>query len=77
VIAIDPQGGQQTRLLKGGSSYASTSDHRLLFGFGASQSPRQLEIHWPSGVVQRLTVNGLDRYLEVVESGSLQIPDKQ
>jgi hypothetical protein len=39
---------------KGGGSYLSASDPRLLVGIGEARQVDQIEIRWPSGLVQRL-----------------------
>ena len=57
------------RWVKGGSSYASSHDLRLVFGFGDIETPAavELEIRWPGGGEQ--TVSGLEpgRYHRIVE----------
>jgi hypothetical protein len=50
-------GGQiLTRELDGGNGYASESTRRMHFGIGAAVRVDRLEIRWPSGRVDRLTV---------------------
>ena len=39
---------------KGGGSYLSASDPRLHVGLGAAAKVDQVEIRWPSGLVQKL-----------------------
>ena len=46
--------GQRIHQIKGGSSYASTSDRRLMIGLGAENSAK-VEILWPNGQTQTLT----------------------
>lgn len=43
------------RLVKAGGSYASSNDPRLFFGVGSATSVADVEIHWPSGVIQNLS----------------------
>jgi hypothetical protein len=50
-----------------GGSYASSSDPRVHFGLGSSPKIDKLEIHWPSGAVEEISVPGFDRILTVVE----------
>ena len=45
---------EMIRLAKAGGSYASSNDPRLFFGVGSATSVANVEIHWPSGVVQHL-----------------------
>jgi hypothetical protein len=51
---------------KGGGSYCSAGDPRLLIGLGAATQVDQVEIRWPSGLVQRLGPLPADRgYLAI------------
>ncbi len=56
-----------TRFAKGGGSYLSSSDRRLLFGLGRETTPGRLTIAWPNGA--RQTFDGLagDRYYRIVQ----------
>ncbi|MFT5093232.1 MAG: hypothetical protein ACI93T_002058 [Porticoccaceae bacterium] len=55
------------RLRKGGTSYASTSDRWLHAGIGTDKLITAIEIHWPSGSVQRLENVSVNQHLQVVE----------
>ena len=46
--------GLQTVTVTTASSYLSSSDKRVHFGLGAATSAQNIEIHWPSGIVQML-----------------------
>jgi len=50
-----------------GGSYGSSSDQRAHFGLGRSDKIDKIEIHWPSGLKQELTVPSVDRIFTVVE----------
>jgi len=52
---------------KGGGSYCSASDPRLLIGLSQAQKVDQVEIRWPSGLVQRLGPFDADRGYLIVE----------
>ena len=52
---------------KGGGSYLSAGDPRLLIGIGEARQVDQIEIRWPSGLVQRLGPLPVDRGYRVVE----------
>jgi hypothetical protein len=52
--------------VRSGGSYLSQSDLRVHFGLGDASSA-DLEIRWPSGVVDRLTAAAVDRVVTVVE----------
>lgn len=60
-IVVRTGSGTQSRQVKGGSSYASSSDVWLHFGLGQSPKIDELEIVWPSGAVQKLTGISADR----------------
>jgi tetratricopeptide (TPR) repeat protein len=52
-VTVFEGGRPQTSWRIGGGSYLSASDPRLHFGLGASARVEQVEIHWPSGRVDR------------------------
>jgi hypothetical protein len=52
---------------KGGGSYLSSSDPRLLVGIGAANKVDQIEIRWPSGRVQRTGPLEADRGYLIIE----------
>ena len=67
VVKITTAAGQQSAMVTTTSSYLSASDKRLHFGLGTESRIQQLEIHWPSGIVQKLSnVNG-DQILQIEE----------
>jgi len=77
---------QRGDVLSGGS-YASSNDQRLHFGLGESTSIQSVEIHWPSGAHEQVTLPAVDRFYAVEEgkgivpsvydgpAGSQQNPD--
>ena len=52
--------------VRSGGSYISQSDLRVHFGLGEATSA-DLEVRWPSGVVDRLPGVAVDRVVTVVE----------
>lgn len=60
---------QRGDVLSGGS-FASSNDQRLHFGLGSATAVDQIEIHWPSGRVERCRVPALDRFYTVEEGRS-------
>ncbi|MDE0423682.1 MAG: CRTAC1 family protein [Candidatus Poribacteria bacterium] len=60
-------GVAQIREVKSGSSYASGSDMRLLFGLGENQHVEKINIVWQSGATQELTAVSINQYLTIVE----------
>ena len=69
VTLTSGSGRNQTRQVKGGGSYASTSDQRVFFGLGDDESVPLIEIRWPSGLVQNIEHLDVDRYSTIVEGG--------
>jgi len=53
-VVIESAGGKQTRYVKGGASYASTNDPRLLFGLGRDAKITKTTVYWPSGKQQEV-----------------------
>ena len=52
---------------KGGTSYCSSQDPRILFGLGGQAKVETLEILWPSGERQVLRDLPADQYITVEE----------
>jgi len=65
VVRVTALGRQSTMTRAGGTSYASASDPRLLFGLGAAVRAEKLEVRWPSGLVSVMADVPADRYLVV------------
>ncbi len=61
-------GTTQIREVKSGSSYASGSDMRLLFGLGENQHVEKITIVWQRGTTQALESVSINQYLTIVES---------
>ncbi len=61
-------GVTQIREVKSGSSYASGSDMRLLFGLGDTQHVEKITIVWQRGTTQALEDVSINQYLTIVES---------
>ena len=58
----------QMKEVKSGSSYASGSDVRLLFGLGASENVARITVVWQSGITQELRDIAANQILRVVEA---------
>jgi hypothetical protein len=61
-VVLEAAGRKQTRFAKGGGSYASSSDRRLVFGLGKSERIDKLTVIWPDRTRQEWTGLGIDRY---------------
>ncbi len=67
-VVIESGGRQQTRFAKGGGSYLSSGDRRLVFGLGPDKGEGlKLKVVWPSGKEQEHKVPAVDRYWRLVE----------
>jgi hypothetical protein len=61
--------------VKTGSSYLSQSELPVTFGLGASGTMTSLQVTWPSGRVDKVSVAGPNRLL-VIREGQGLVPDK-
>ena len=57
---------QRGDVLSGGS-YLSSNDMRIHFGLGDLDKVDELEIHWPSGTVEKMTLPAVDRIYTITE----------
>jgi hypothetical protein len=61
-------GGMRQRAdVMSGGSYESSNDQRPHFGIGDATSVDSVEIHWPSGLVEHVTLPGVDRFFSIEE----------
>ena len=67
-VTLTTEDMTQIREVKSGSSYASGSDTRLLFGLGESQHVKKVSIVWQSGTLQELEDISANEILTIVES---------
>ena len=58
----------QMKAVKSGSSYASGSDTRLLFGLGENTHIDQITIVWHGGATQAMKGVAINQHLTIVES---------
>jgi hypothetical protein len=61
-VVLEAGGRKQTRFAKGGGSYASSSDRRLVFGLGKTEKIDRLTVTWPDRTQQEWTSLLSDRY---------------
>lgn len=66
LITLKAGGIRQRAMVRSGSSYLSQSDIRAHFGMGA-ETTGELEIRWPSGVVDKIATIHADRFYEIKE----------
>lgn len=67
VVKIEAGGQSQFATVTTSGSYLSASDKRVHFGFGQTDSVKQVEIRWPGGAVQTLKDVRCDQTLKVEE----------
>jgi hypothetical protein len=66
-VYVTANGMRQREDVLSGGSYASTNDPRPHFGLGQATKVDDIEVHWPSGKVERFTVTGVDRIVTIIE----------
>ena len=70
VIKLTTSKGPQWVTVSTAGSYLSANDKRAHFGLGSDTSAKSIEIHWPSGIVQKLADVHADQVLRVDEPAS-------
>jgi hypothetical protein len=63
--------GHHLKVVYGGGSYLSQSDHRIFWGIPQDTTVQSVTIYWPSGAVQEINSPRISRCLNIVESGVL------
>jgi hypothetical protein len=68
-VTLEVNGRKLTRFAKGGGSYMSANDRRILFGLGKADKVGPLTVEWPSGNprVERWDNLAVDGYRDVVQ----------
>jgi hypothetical protein len=66
--------GRQSATVSTAGSYLSSSDKRVHFGLG-TEAVAQIEIRWPSGIVQTLSNVRADQILQVDELDQRKTPN--
>jgi len=67
IVKITTTFGSQVGTVSTAGSYESSSDRRMHFGLGASAEVANIEIRWPSGIVQLMEHIRADRVVDIVE----------
>jgi hypothetical protein len=67
VVRVVAGGMTQMQMARGGSSYASQSDRRLVFGLGTTPLVDRIEVRWPSGKTQVVREAAADQRLRIRE----------
>ena len=66
-VYLTSGGARQRGDVLSGGSYLSSNDLRVHFGLGDAAKVDQVEIHWPSGAVEKMTLPAVDRIFTVTE----------
>ena len=69
LFATTPDGKTQLRENSGGIHWCQQDQKRSHFGLAQNEKVSELVIHWPSGIVQKLTDVSVNQVLRVVEEG--------
>jgi hypothetical protein len=70
-VYVKANGFRQRADVLSGGSFASTSDPRVHFGLGAAEAVDEVEVHWPSGAVEKVKLPGVDGIFTVVEGSGV------
>ena len=70
-VRVRTNGHQQLQEVRSGGGYISQSDFRLHFGIGSATKVDQLEIRWPSGLVEKLEDIPANQILTVKEAAGI------
>ena len=73
-VYLTANGFRQRSDVVSGGSFASSPDQRLHFGLGSSTKIEVLEIHWPSGLSERVSLPGVDAIYTVFEGKGTALP---
>jgi enediyne biosynthesis protein E4 len=71
VVYLTAGGVRHREDVLSGGSYESSNDQRLHFGIGDSTAVDKVEIHWPSGSMESVSLPAVDRYFAVEEGRGL------
>ena len=55
-----------------GASYASQNDLKLHFGLGTATRIDKLEVKWPDGALETVSIVGCDRTVTIIEGKGAQ-----
>jgi hypothetical protein len=66
-VKVSTAAGDQFATVTTSSSYQSSGDKRLHFGLGTSESIREIDIRWPSGIRQVLHDQKPDQIVKITE----------
>jgi hypothetical protein len=71
-VAVVAGGRRQIAEVRSGGSYVSHNDMRLHFGLGDRDRVDEIEIRWPSGIVERVEGLRANRFYQAREGSGMQ-----
>ena len=71
-VTVTTDSFSQVEEVRGGTSYLSSNDSRLHFGLGSSDVIKNIEVRWPSGLIQNLQNVKADAIYEITEGSSIK-----
>jgi hypothetical protein len=71
VAVVTSGGNKQTLMLRSGSGYLSSNELVLTFGLAKSKQADSVELHWPSGQVDKLSNVAAGQTITVKEGGGI------
>jgi hypothetical protein len=72
-VYLTARGMKQRGDVMSGGSYESSNDQRLHFGLGDASTVSAVEVHWPSGFVEQVSLPSVDRIF-AIEEGKGVVP---
>jgi hypothetical protein len=72
-VYVTAGGIRQRGDVMSGGSYESSNDQRLHFGLGQATAVEAVEVHWPSGLVEKVNLPSADRFF-TIEEGKGVVP---
>jgi hypothetical protein len=77
-VEVEVGGRRLTHFAKGGGSYMSSGDRRLLFGLGTAEAVGNITVTWPWGEPRSQTFSNLkpDRYWRLEQGGNIPRPNQ-
>ena len=66
-VYVTANGMRQRSDVMSGGSFLSTNDPRLHFGLGTAETIELVEIHWPSGAIEKVHLPAVDKVYTVEE----------
>jgi hypothetical protein len=72
-VFVTAGGIRQRGDVMSGGSYESSNDQRLHFGLAQAVAIDAVEVHWPSGVVEKVNLPSVDRFF-AIEEGKGVVP---